>query len=111
MRPPSPTAVSCGSPLRNPVGADETLKSVDIKPVLIRGELKLGFTCTTRPATCPEPSACGRDRAAAQGCSPPISSQGYLFTTGFDLLLDTQGKAPRLKQTAATSKGAAVAGA
>ena len=36
-----------------------------------------------------------------------VFRQGFLYTTKFDLLYDTQGKAPRLKQSEPTSKGAA----
>ncbi|WP_421759602.1 class I SAM-dependent methyltransferase [Devosia sp.] len=102
------TAVADGSfvrlALRNPVGPDETLKSVDIKPVLIRGDVKLGFTMHHQTKDLvqnhPPAGAIGQLRKALT----TDFQQGYLFTTGFDLLLDTQGKAPRLKQTAPTSK-------
>ena len=90
--------------LRNPIGPDETLKGVDIKPVTIRGELKLGFTAHHQTRDLiqnhPPSGAVGQLRKALS----KDFQQGFLFTTGFDLLFDSQGKAPRLKQSAATSK-------
>lgn len=105
------TAVADGSfvrlALRMPFGADETLKSIDIKPVEVRGELKLGFTAhhLTRDLVQNHPpaGAMGQLRKALT----KDFRQGFLFTTGFDLQFDNQGKAPRLKETPPTSKGAA----
>ncbi len=105
------TAVADGSfvrlSLRMPFGPDETLKSVDIKPVQVRGELKLGFTAhhQTRDLVQNHPPA-GAIGQLRKALSKDFR-QGFLFTTGFDLQLDSQGKAPRLKQSAPTSKGAA----
>ena len=93
--------------LRNPSGSEEMPKSIDIKPVTIRGELKLGFTLhhETRDLiqNHPPDGARGQLRKALE----KDFRQGFLYTTGFDLLYDTQGKSPRLKQLAASSKGAA----
>lgn len=93
--------------LRMPFGSDETLKSIDIKPVEVRGELKLGFTAhhLTRDLVQNHPpaGAMGQLRKALT----KDFKQGFLFTTGFDLQFDNQGKAPRLKETPPTSKGAA----
>ncbi|WP_423067577.1 class I SAM-dependent methyltransferase [Devosia sp. CN2-171] len=93
--------------LRMPFGADETLKSVDIKPATIRDALKLSFTFhhQTRDLTQNHPpaGAIGQLRRLID----KDFRQAFLFTTAFDLQYDAQGKAPRLKQTAATSKEAA----
>lgn len=93
--------------LRLPFGADETLKSVDIKPATIRGDLKLSFTFhhQTRDLVQNHPPA------GAIGQLKRLMEkdfrQAFLFTTAFDLQFDSQGKAPRLKQTEATSKAPA----
>ena len=93
--------------LRNGYGADETLKSIDIKPVTIRGDLKLGFTLhhETRDLiqNHPPKGAIGQLRRLLT----QDFRQGFLYTTGFDLLYDTQGKTPKLNRMQASSKGAA----
>lgn len=93
--------------LRMPCGTDETLKSVDIKPATIRDQLKLSFTFhhQTRDLTQNHPpaGAIGQLRRLME----KDFRQAFLFTTGFDLSYDAQGKSPRLKQTAATSKAPA----
>jgi SAM-dependent methyltransferase len=93
--------------LRNPFGPDETPKSVDVKPVTIRGELKLGFTLhhQTRDLIQNHPPA-GAFGQLKKALTQDFR-QGFLYTTGFDLLYDTQGKLPRLTRSAASSKGAA----
>ena len=93
--------------LRMPFGLDETLKSIDVKPATIRDQLKLSFTLhhQTRDLVQNHPPA------GAIGQLKRLIErdfhQAFLYTTGFDLQYDTQGKAPRLKQSPATSKGAA----
>ena len=93
--------------LRNAFGPDETLKSIDVKPVTIRGELKLGFTLhhQTRDLIQNHPprGAIGQLRKLLT----QDFRQGFLYTTNFDLLFDDQGKSPKLKQQPPTSKGAA----
>jgi SAM-dependent methyltransferase len=93
--------------LRNPFGADETLKSIDIKPVTIRGDLKLGFTLHHQTRDLiqnhPPKGAIGQLKKLLTA----DFRQGFLYTTGFDLLYDTQGKAPKLNRMQASSKGAA----
>jgi hypothetical protein len=93
--------------LRNPFGADETLKSIDIKPVTIRGDLKLGFTLHHQTRDLiqnhPPQGAIGQLRKLLTS----DFRQGFLYTTGLDLLFDTQGKSPKLSRSAASSKGAA----
>ncbi|MDC9824434.1 SAM-dependent methyltransferase [Devosia sp. ZB163] len=93
--------------LRMPFGADETLKSVDIKPATIRDALKLSFTFhhKTRDLTQNHPpdGAIGQLKRLIE----KDFRQAFLFTTGFDLAYDAQGKQPRLKQTEATSKAPA----
>jgi SAM-dependent methyltransferase len=93
--------------LRMPCGADETLKSVDIKPATIREQLKLSFTLhhQTRDLTQNHPpaGALGQVRRLIE----KDFRQAFLYTTAFDLSYDAQGKSPRLKQTEATSKAAA----
>ncbi|MDB5542401.1 MAG: SAM-dependent methyltransferase [Devosia sp.] len=93
--------------LRLPFGADETLKSVDVKPATIRGELKLSFTFhhQTRDLVQNHPPA------GAIGQLKRLMEkdfrQAFLFTTAFDLQFDSQGKSPRLKHTEPTSKASA----
>ena len=76
------TAVADGSfvrlSLRMPFGADETLKSIDIKPVIIRDEVKLSFTLhhQTRDLVQNHPQA----RAAA--ASNPQAYPGMLEWLG-----------------------------
>jgi hypothetical protein len=93
--------------LRLPFGADETLKSVDIKPATIRDQLKLSFTFhhQTRDLVQNHPpvGAIGQLRRLMD----KDFHQGFLFTTGFDLQFDSQGKTPRLKRTESTSKAPA----
>jgi len=93
--------------LRNPCGPDETLKSIDVKPVTIRGELKLGFTLHHQTRDLiqnhPPDGALGQLRKLLD----KDFRQGFLYTTSFDLLYDTQGKSPRLNRSAPSSKGAA----
>lgn len=93
--------------LRNGFGADETLKSIDIKPVSIRGELKLGFTLHHQTRDLiqnhPPKGAIGQLRKLLE----QDFRQGFLFATTADLLYDTQGKSPKLTRMAPTSKGAA----
>lgn len=93
--------------LRLPFGADETLKSVDIKPATIREQLKLSFTFhhQTRDLVQNHPPA------GATGQLKRLMEkdfrQAFLYTTRFDLQFDSQGKSPRLKQTEPTSKAPA----
>lgn len=93
--------------LRLPFGADETLRSVDIKPVIVRGDLKLSFTFhhQTRDLTQNHPPA------GAIGQLKRLMDkdfrQAFLFATTFDLQFDSQGKTPRLKRTESTSKAPA----
>jgi len=93
--------------LRLPFGTDETLKSVDVKPTTIRGDLKLSFTAhhQTRDLVQNHPPA------GAMGQLKRLLEkdfhQAFLFTTALDLQYDAQGRVPRLKQTPPTSKAAA----
>ncbi|MBK8082883.1 MAG: SAM-dependent methyltransferase [Devosia sp.] len=93
--------------LRLPFGTDETLKSIDVKPATIRGELKLSFTAhhQTRDLVQNHPLA------GAIGQLRKLLShdfrQGFLFATDHDLQFDAQGKLPRLKRMPATSKAPA----
>jgi len=93
--------------LRNGYGADETLKGIDIKPVSIRGELKLGFTLHHQTRDLiqnhPPKGAIGQLRKLLE----QDFRQGFLYATTADLLYDTQGKSPKLTRMAPSSKGAA----
>ena len=93
--------------LRLPFGADETLKSVDIKPATIREQLKLSFTFhhQTRDLVQNHPpaGAIGQLRRLIE----KDFHQAFLYTTRFDLQFDGQGKSPRLKQSEPTSKAPA----
>ncbi|MBL8591844.1 MAG: SAM-dependent methyltransferase, partial [Devosia sp.] len=93
--------------LRLPFGADETLKSIDIKPATSREQLKLSFTFhhQTRDLVQNHPpaGAIGQLRRLIE----KDFHQAFLYTTRFDLQLDSQGKSPRLKQSEPTSKAPA----
>jgi SAM-dependent methyltransferase len=93
--------------LRLPFGADEMLKSVDIKPATIREQLKLSFTFhhQTRDLVQNHPpaGAIGQLRRLIE----KDFHQAFLYTTRFDLQFDSQGKSPRLKQSEPTSKAPA----
>ncbi len=93
--------------LRNSFGADATLKSIDIKPVTIRGELKLGFTLHHETRDLIQNHPPGGAAGQLKKLLTTGFRQGFLYTTGFDLLYDTQGKAPKLNRMQASSKGAA----
>lgn len=93
--------------LRNPCGADETLRSIDVKPVTIRGTLKLGFTMHHQTRDLIQNHPPGGAIGQLRKLLGSGFRQGFLYTTGFDLLYDTQGKAPKLNRSAASSKGTA----
>ncbi|RYE56835.1 MAG: SAM-dependent methyltransferase, partial [Rhizobiaceae bacterium] len=99
-------AVAQGEPHER-AGGDETLKSIDIKPVSIRGELKLGFTFHHQTRDLiqnhPPAGAIGQLRKLLG----QDFRQGFLYATTADLLYDTQGKSPKLTRMAPSSKGAA----
>ena len=90
--------------LRNPFGDDKTLVSSDIKPVMVKGALKLAFTAHHKTRDLHDNHSPADAIAALRVGLDSVFRQGFLYTTGFDLLYDTQGKSPRLKQSAATAK-------
>lgn len=89
--------------LRQPESADKTLKSIDIRPVAVKGGRKLALVVHRKTQDVTQTV----DVAAGIGMIREALStgfrQGYLYTTGFDLLFDRQGKAPRLSRSAATA--------
>jgi len=89
--------------LRNPFGADKTLVSSDIKPVMVKGALKLAFTAHHKTRDLHDNHSPAETITALRVGLGSVFRQGFLYTTGFDLLYDTQGKSPRLKQSEATS--------
>ena len=91
--------------LRNPFGDDKTLVSSDIKPVMVKGALKLAFTAHYKTRDLHDNHTQADAIAALRMGLGSVFRQGFLYTTTFDLLYDTQGKAPRLKQSEPTSKG------
>ena len=93
--------------LRMPFGADDTLVSVDIKPAMIREAMKLSFTFHHKTKDLVQNHPPAGAIAQLRRLLDQDFRQGFLFTTGFDLQYDAQGKTPRLKQTAPTSKAAA----
>ena len=90
--------------LRNPFGDDKTLVSSDIKPVMVKGALKLAFTAHHKTRDLHDNHSPADAIAALRVGLDSIFRQGFLYTTDFDLLYDTQGKSPRLKQSEPTSK-------
>ena len=88
-------------------GGDVTLKSIDVKPALIRKHPQLSFTWhyKTRDIVKNQPLD-----EAVDTLRTLIGSEfrlAQLFTTTADLSLDLQGRAPRLKQSAPTQTAAA----
>lgn len=93
--------------LRSPAGTDKTLQSFDVKPITIKGGLKLSFTAHHKTRDLHDNHTPDRAIAVLRTALGGDFKQAYLYTTGFDLLYDTQGKSPRLRQSAATSKAPA----
>jgi SAM-dependent methyltransferase len=90
--------------LRNPAGADPTLRSLDVRPVRIRGEVKLGFTFHHKTRDLQKNHGRAEAVEALRAALASDFREATLFTTGFDLRYDAQGKSPRLKQGPPTSK-------
>jgi hypothetical protein len=90
--------------LRIPCGDDATLKSIDIKLVSVKGGLKLGFTFHHKTRDLIQNHAPADAIALVQKALEADFRQGFLYSTELDLLFDAQGKSPRLKQSAPSSK-------
>ncbi len=97
--------------LRLPFGADETLKSVDIKPATIRGELKLSFTFhhQTRDLVQNHPpkGALGQIRKLLTA----DFRQGFLFTTGVRPAVRQPGQVAAAEAGGGEQQGTGGAGA
>ncbi len=95
--------------LRMPFGPDETLRSIDIRPVLLKSGARLAFTHHHRTRDLQQnhelPEALDLLRAALT----ESFRQGFAFAESFDLSYDAQGKTPKLKRSAPTSKAPAAA--
>lgn len=86
-------------------GGDDTLRSIDIKPVLIKGQKQLSFTYhhKTRDIVKNHPGPEARQMVSAMLASDFRLAQ--LFASDADWVLDFNGKQPRLKQSAPSKAG------
>jgi SAM-dependent methyltransferase len=86
-------------------GGDDTLRSIDIKPVLIKGQKQLSFTYhhKTRDIVKNHPGPEARQMVSAMLASDFRLAQ--LFASDADWVLDLNGKQPRLKQGAPSKAG------
>lgn len=92
--------------LRAYAGADPALKSVDIKPALIRKQPQLSFTWHYKTRDIVKNQPLDEALATLRGLLGTDFNLAQLFTTAMDLSLDFTGKSPRLKQTAPSSAAA-----
>jgi SAM-dependent methyltransferase len=84
------------------VGDHEALKSVDIKPVVIKREKQLSFTWHYKTRDVVKNHDWDESLETLRGIVGIEFNLAQLFTTAGDWSLDFQGKSPRLKQTAAS---------
>ena len=83
-------------------GTDEKLKSIDIKPVLIKRQPQLSFTWHYKTRDIVKNHPLDEALVELKGLVGIEFNLAQMFTTAGDWSLDFQGKSPRLKQTAAT---------
>jgi len=88
--------------LRAHSGGEPLLKSIDVRPVLVKRQPHLGFTShyTTRDIV--KNYGIAEAEALLRGYLAGEFRQAQLFTGAGDWVLDLTGKAPRLKQVAAS---------
>lgn len=105
------TAMADGSlvrvALRQPESADKSLKSIDIRPVAVKGGRKLAIVVHRKTQDVTQTVDAGEGIGMIRDALSTGFRQGYLYATGFDLLFDRQGKAPRLSRSAATASAPA----
>ena len=92
--------------LRARAGGDPALKSVDIKPALIKRAPQLSFTFHYKTRDIVKNHPLDAAIAELRGLVGAEFNLAQLFTTGSDLTLDFQGKSPKLKRAEPTSKAA-----
>ena len=85
--------------LRAYVGDHESLKSVDIKPALIKRVKQLSFTWHYKTRDIVKNHVWDEAIETLRGIVGIEFNLAQLFTTAADWSLDFQGKAPRLKQS------------
>jgi SAM-dependent methyltransferase len=88
--------------LRAYVGDHEALKTVDIKPVIIKRQNQLSFTWHYKTRDVVKNHDLDESMETLRGIVGIEFNLAQLFTTAGDWSLDFQGKSPRLKQSAAT---------
>ena len=88
--------------LRAYQGDHEALKTIDIKPALIKREKQLSFTWHYKTRDIVKNHDWDEAIETLRGIIGIEFNLAQLFTTSGDWSLDFQGKTPRLKQTAAT---------
>jgi len=93
--------------LRAYVGDHEALKTIDIKPVLIKREKQLSFTWHYKTRDVVKNHDFDESLETLRGIVGIEFNLAQLFTTAGDWSLDFQGKTPKLKQSAATQSAPA----
>lgn len=84
--------------LKAHAGSDGTLKSIDIKPVVIKQQKQLSFTFHHKTRDIVKNHPWDEARRMLSALLGTDFRLAQLFTTGADWVLDFQGKSPRLKQ-------------
>ncbi len=88
--------------LKAHAGVDTTLKSIDIKPVVIKQQKQLSFTFHHKTRDIVKNHVWVEARGKLTDLVGPDFRLAQLFTTDADWTLDFQGKVPRLKQAPPT---------
>lgn len=92
--------------LRAHIGGDPALKSIDIKPALIKRQAQLSFTWHYKTRDIVKNQPLDEAIDTLRGLLGIEFNLAQLFTSTMDLSLDLQGKSPKLKQSAPTSAAA-----
>ena len=90
--------------LRAYAGEDPSIKSIDIKPALIKRQPQLSFTWHYKTRDVVRNHPWDEALVELQGLVGVEFGLAQLFTTAADWSLDFQGKGPRLKQSPPTQK-------
>ncbi|RYE09952.1 MAG: SAM-dependent methyltransferase [Hyphomicrobiales bacterium] len=88
-------------------GTDPTIRSIDIKPALIKRQKQLSFTWHFKTRDVVRNHAWDEALVELKGLVGVEFNLAQLFTAEADWSLDFQGKSPRLKQAAPTQKAPA----
>jgi SAM-dependent methyltransferase len=89
--------------LRAYAGSDPALKSVDLKPALIKKQPQLSFTWHYKTRDIVKNQPLDDAVTTLRGLVGAEFNLAQLFTTTMDLSLDFQGKSPKLKHSAPTA--------